>query len=278
MHTIHKERFEAWLLNQPDGRRFVMMSIHECIGACYLRDQGHHSSSFGWEVYNIGLQNFEAPAWLSSFLLRFYGALHTSDTILAAHAKSVWHKMYPETEVTIPLYTPPPKKRELKDAAIAVLTVATILALLFLSTGCSHTREFARQTLDDGTKSDWVTVQETAFGFGSPSIKRMFRLNKRTGEEQEIAIASGNGATGNTIQAAGTAFGLREIGRGLRHSGDRTTVNQSGASSEAGSSSTSDSDATAEASSNSSATADAEAAAKKHIHHNSDSFIGPRQW
>lgn len=102
-----------------------------------------------------------------------------------------------------------------------------ILTLSFLSLlcGCSHSREFARRTLDDGTKEPWVTVQETAIGILSPSVKRVYEFNKVTGERRPIAgtVATGNGATGNALQGVGTFFGLREIGDGLSDSGDKNT-------------------------------------------------------
>lgn len=113
--------------------------------------------------------------------------------------------------------------------------------------GCSHSREFARAKLDDGTKSDWVTRQETAVGILSPSQKYVYQLNKKTGETRPVpgAVATGNGATGNALLGIGTYFGLREVGRGLSHSGDRNTINQTGGGARAVSDSESHSDADA---------------------------------
>ena len=102
-----------------------------------------------------------------------------------------------------------------------------LLALLVVLTGCSHTREFARQRLDDGTKEEWVTVQETAVGILSPSIKRVYEFNKVTGERRPITgtIATGNGASGAALQAVGTWAGLKAVGDGLADSGDKTSFN-----------------------------------------------------
>lgn len=94
---IHKERFEAWLMAQPDDRTFEYSDSSGCLCCMFFKENTSlHNPSVGPTNYNAD-DDFSAVATLPAFVIDTL-AQRESDSHLYTFGsiKTIWRKLFPE--------------------------------------------------------------------------------------------------------------------------------------------------------------------------------------